>query len=173
MRKIFAFSFLAILLLNTFGYFVSFSVKRYHIRRQVERLLKQEAKKHTQQFTFTPNQFKRLRRCENGKEFSMGGYMYDVVKTEFKNGSFILTAYCDHKETNLLGKFSALFGKQTAHTNSKIPLPVFSLMEFIPAGTYWQCQVPELCIGIFALYKAPVLKLALDVASPPPDNSAC
>lgn len=169
MKKAFAFSFLVILLLNTAGYFISFSIERYKIHEQTERLLKQEAQKHSQQFAFTPRQFKRLRRYENGKEFSMGGYMYDVISAEFKNGKFILTAYCDHKETNLLEKFSALFGKQTAQTNSKLPLPLFGLIGFMPTITSWQYHAPLRQLGTFAFNSSRLLSVSLNISSPPPD----
>src|SRR5436190_9978548 len=112
MRKIISFSFIAVLFINLFGYFVSFTIQRYKIREEVRKLIKGEMMKHTQQFVFTEAEYNQLSQYDGGSEFSLNGCMYDVVKKEMKSGKIILTAYFDHQETGLLDKLVSFFDEE-------------------------------------------------------------
>lgn len=171
MRKVFAFSFLAILLLNTFGYFISFSIERLKIRADIERTLKLAKQQHTQLFTFTPKQYESLPRFENDQEFSLNGNRYDVLETYKKEGNIIIAAFFDEKETDLLETFIALFSKQSTPSNQKQVIPAFTLLEFVNTTISWHCYVPLRQLGFFAPRNSKLLSVSLNISSPPPDSN--
>jgi len=173
MKKIIALSFILILLVNVFGYFISFSIQRYKIKQEVKQLVKQEKRRNTQHFIFTAQQYERLRQYENGNEFSLNGCMYDVVKKEFVNGNIILTAYYDHQETDLLTKFISFFNEESEQHNSKHTLLGFCLLEFILHNTEWQFS-PEATTLLLPSYNTTILSVPhTDLVSPPPDLLFC
>jgi hypothetical protein len=167
-RKIISLSLIAILLINLFGYFISFTVQRARIRTEVKQLMKAEKMKHTQQFVFTEHEYEQLSKEDNGKEFKLNGGLYDVVKKEAVDGKIILTAYYDHKETGLLDKFTSYFTDETQPDKGKQTVPVFSLLEFIFHNADWKCYDSFVCFRLTS-YSSNLLSLTLDSASPPPD----
>lgn len=168
-----ALSFIVVLMVNVFGYFISFTIQRYQIRQEVKQLLKQEKRKYTQQFIFTVEQYAHLRQYEGGKEFSLNGGMYDVVKKELKDSNIILTAYYDHQETDLLTKFISFFNQESEKHTGKYTLPGFCLLEFIFHTTEWKF-CPTATISFLPIYNTTILAVKhTNLVSPPPDLLFC
>ena len=168
-----ALSFIVVLLVNMFGYFISFSIQRYQVRQEVKQLLKQEKRKHTEQFIFTAQQYAHLRQYDGGKEFSLNGGMYDVVKKEMKDGNIILIAYYDHQETDLLTKFISFFNQESEQHSNKQILPGFCLLEFIFYTTEWKF-CPTATVSLLPTYNATILTVKhSNLVSPPPDTFFC
>ena len=173
MRKVVAVSFVVVLLVNLFGYFISFCVQRYKIRAEVKQMLKLEKIKHTQQFVFTEAEYNQLTKYEGGREFRLNGGMYDVVKKELKDGKVVLFAYCDHKETGLLGKFLSYFNEENQPSQSTHRLTAFSLLEFVSPYYEWKCYNTLTRLPICHSYLDFLCQLSVDLVTPPPDLSFC
>lgn len=135
----------------------------------MKQLMKVEKMKHTQQFVFTEHEYEQLSKLEGGKEFTLNGGLYDVVKKEVKEGKIILTAYYDHKETGLLGRFLSYFNEDTQSEKGTHTTPLFSLLEFVFHNSEWKCYVASVCFNIHS-YSSNLLMLSLDSSSPPPDT---
>lgn len=165
MRKVLAVSLIAILIVNLFGYFISFTAQRYRIRMEA----KIEKRRNAREFAFSPAEFEKLHTCEGGKEFSLNGGMYDVVKKELRGGKIILTAYFDHKETGLIQNFLSYFKDETSSSKSKRHrIPSFNLFEFVAAATPFEWYVPTQKFT-FLSYSSPLIPAVLEISSPPPD----
>lgn len=164
---------MVVLLVNICGYFISFSVQRYKIRAEVKQLLKQEKQKHTQQFVFTEAEYNRLNKYEGGREFSLNGGMYDVMKKEIKQGKIILTAYFDHKETGLLSKLVSFFNEESNAAKGKQTIPAFSLLEFVSPAGEWKCYNNFTCLGLYHSNPQFLSQLSVESVSPPPDTFYC
>jgi len=164
---------MVVLLVNIFGYFISFSVQRYKIRAEVKQMLKEERKKYTQQFVFTEDEYAKLNQYEGGREFSLNGGMYDVVKKELKHGKIILTAYYDHKETGLLDKLVSFFDEESNAAKGKQTIPAFSLLEFVSPAGEWKCYNSFTCLRLYHSKPEFPSQLSVDLVSPPPDRVYC
>ena len=164
---------MVVLFVNICGYFISFSIERYKVRAQVKQMLKQEKQKHTQQFIFTGTEYNRLSKYEGGREFSLNGGMYDVVKKEIKEGKIILTAYYDHKETSLLDKFVSFFSEETNAAKGKQTIPVFGLLEFVSPAGEWKCYNTLTCLQLYRSNSEFPSQLSVELVSPPPDRFYC
>lgn len=141
-------------------------LERNAVRSEMRQMIKAEKRRSAKEFVFTAEEYAALHQYEGGKEFSLNGDMYDVVSKEVRNGKVILTAYFDHKETSLLGKFVAMFeedNRTTHHYQKRIHLPEFvwqeSLLLSTPAVTFvsLQCSTSK-----------PVSYIT-ETQSPPPD----
>ena len=132
-------------------------------------MLKQEKKKHTQEFIFTDAEYQQLRQYKDGREFSLNGGMYDVVKKELKAGKVILTAYYDHAETSLLQKLVSFFDEESNSTKSKQIIPVFTLLEFVSPDSEWKCFNAYTCLHLYRSDSEFFSQLSVDLVSPPPD----
>jgi hypothetical protein len=167
-RKVVSLSFLVILLINVFGYFISFSVQRNKIKEVVKHFLRGERSEATQQFAFTEQQFASLNMVGNDSEFTLDGSLYDVVNKELRDGRIVITAYYDHQETGLLSRFISYFSEENQSTKGKQILPVFSLLEFVFSSYEWKCYDTFVCCNIPS-YVSNLINPSLDLASPPPD----
>ncbi len=134
--------------------------------------MKQEKMKHTQQFVFTEQGYQKLNKLEGGKEFTLDGGLYDVVKKERVGGKIILTAYYDHQETGLLGEFVSYFNDDTQSEKGKHTLPFFTLLEFIFDAGEWRCHPTSVCFNIPS-YDSNLHTVSLDSVTPPPDTLFC
>jgi hypothetical protein len=168
-RRILAISLIAILFANVFGYLISFTVQRNKIKEEVKQLIKAEKLKHTQQFAFTEQEYRALQTVENGKEFILNGGLYDVVKKERKDSKIILTAYYDHAETGLIGKFLSYFNDTSQTDAGKHIVPVFCLLEFVFQTIQSQRFDTVVSYGLTS-YSSNLLTLSLASATPPPDS---
>ncbi len=170
MRRILATTLIVVLFVNLFGYFIAFTAKQYKVKAEVTAALKAEKIKHTQQFVFTPAEYKQLDTREWGKEFCLNGNMYDVVEKREVDGNVILTAYYDHKETGLLTKFVSFFKNETESAGRKTKhLISFALLEFTLSSKA-AAYIPEQKV-----FRLPVSSTSLqhtfgDTQSPPPDS---
>ncbi len=169
MRRIVSVSFVVVLFINLFGYFISFSFQRYKIRAEVKQMLKLEKMKHTQHFVFTEAEYKQLHKYEGGKEFSLNGGMYDVVKKELKDARIILTAYYDHQETGLLSKLVSYFNEETKPVTNKHIVPLFSLLEFVFSPVEWKQDDLNTRPLFSSTYQNELRSVSFEIASPPPD----
>jgi hypothetical protein len=170
MRPALAVSFILLLFVSLFGFHISFMAQRNAIRNEMRQIIKAEKKKHTRQFVFTEEEYKRLNKYEGGKEFSLHGNMYDVVKKETLPGKVILTAYFDHKETHLLQTFLQLFEEDRAsHDNANKTKSTFSLPEFIQEDNAYCLVVNTIVFRLFNT-GSHTLTAFYNPLTPPPDK---
>lgn len=170
MRKIIALTLTAILVVNIFGYLISFNIQRYTIKEDVKRALEQPTHLNTQRFVFTIQEYRKLHLFDNGEELKIAGNMYDVVKKELKEGKVILTLYSDSKETGLLNELVSFFTEESQPVKHKYPIPAFSLLEFVFKISEWKSFLPVSSSVFLSILNQSPLSLALEIACPPPDT---
>ncbi len=141
-------------------------LERQAVRSEMRQMIKAEKRRWAKEFVFTAEEYAVLHKYEGGKEFSLNGDMYDVVSKEVRNGKIILTAYFDHKETSLLGKFVTIFeedSRTSHHYQKRIHLP-----EFVWQESFLLSMPPATFISFHPSTNKPVLHIT-ETQSPPPD----
>ena len=170
MRKIIAWSLIAIVVVNIFGYLISFGIQNHKIKEDVERTLEQGKNIYTQQFVFSVMEYGQLHFYENGKELSIEGSMYDVVRKELKDGKVFLTVCYDNKETGLLNELASFFTEERLPIKHKYAIPTFSLLEFVFKISEWKSFLPTSILVPSPFFNQRLFSLLLDIACPPPDT---
>lgn len=113
-------SILAVCLLNVAGYFPVFKLKQWLIHHRVEALIEHTfSDKHLHQISITSENQHELKWEREGKEFWYKGKLYDIVRSEKKDG--VIHYYCidDTAETHLHHQLVESIKKQTNGTDSE------------------------------------------------------
>jgi hypothetical protein len=124
MRQAAVLFFTALLLVNLFGFYTFFMVQQQRIREEVFENQQANTEAANQVFKFTFTQFSALHWTLAGKEFSLNGRLYDVVKLKQTGNQYELTASSDAGETELVSNFLSLFSQQQSDQDSQ-PLKNF------------------------------------------------
>lgn len=155
-------------MVNLFGYYLSFAVQRYNVRQSMRQVMRLQKMKNTTRFVFTAGEYGKLTKFDGGKEFSLNGCMYDVVKKEVNGGQVILFAYYDHRETGVIDSFLAYF-KEDAPQGSSESLRQFSLQEFVVFYSGWKSQISYAWISFIYYDVRQLCYSIITPVSPPPD----
>jgi hypothetical protein len=169
-RKLLSIALTLILFANIFGYFISFTVQRCNIKAEVAELLSTNGTKQAVQLVLTQEEYSRLIKSDDDKEFTLNGNLYDIARKELKNGNILLAVYCDTKETGLVGNLISFITDNNKAEKSKHTLPLFSLLEFVFHAEEWKSYDNSMQLSLPA-FSDRLLTLILDTDSPPPDLS--
>ncbi|HLP53354.1 MAG TPA: hypothetical protein VK154_20845 [Chitinophagales bacterium] len=155
-------------MVNLFGYYMSFAVQRHNARQCMKQAMRLQKMKNTTQFVFTADEYRQLKKYDGGKEFSLNGGMYDVVRTLVDGERVIVTAYYDKRETGVIDSFLAFFDEGAPLKN--VPsLRQFSLQEFVFFTTGWQICLSYQAISLPVYISSSPLAVFVSLATPPPD----
>ncbi len=170
MKSLQALLLLIVLFIATCGTYISFYIQQYNIQTEVRAAIKAQKKLKSEKFHFTQNEFSELKKYEGEREFSMNGIIYDVVKKIDVNGTVVLHAYADHKETSLLENFSSFFQEEHDSENATHKVkPVFSAFDYLANATI---QIYHPPVTAQRLYNEDwILCRALYLPSTPPPDS--
>ncbi len=129
MRKLFAAIFLLLLFTAQVGYYFIYSVQQHLIKEQIEEQLLANVTESSLELIVTEQAGGKIMWKERGKEFSLDGVMYDVVKIKKSAGKTLLYCINDKKEKQLIDDLvKAVNGNHNSKqekSNVKSPLPDF------------------------------------------------
>jgi hypothetical protein len=109
---------LGIILLNLFGFYLSFFVSKGCVKMQVAKRMNTVRRSALEQFEFSFADYKQLARPDGDEdELLINGAMYDVKSTEVKAGKVVVYAKRDTAETNLIAKFLTVFDNGSSSDN--------------------------------------------------------
>ncbi len=107
MKKIFVFILFLVLVFSQVGYyFVSVTQQHFHKIALRKKIVEQLDKKELIAISFADNAAKILWE-EKGKEFSLNGKMYDIVKKDSSAGKLIFYCVDDETEARLVAKYTS------------------------------------------------------------------
>lgn len=120
MRTLTSISLLLLLLLNLFGFYVSFFLNREGIKEEMVKTMTAAKRNSLEQFEFTTHEYRQLTRPD-GKddELIINTLMYDVKGVEFRNDKVIVFAKKDISETNLIKKFLSEINDQSSSSRQR------------------------------------------------------
>ena len=105
-KKVISLILLFFILFVSNGYFLYFKYLQYSIRQEVREEIKNGLKgKDLPLIIVSPAKGEEIVWTEKGKEFKYKGSMYDIAKTQIKNGKKYYYCINDVKEKNLISNF--------------------------------------------------------------------
>jgi len=134
---------LAVFLFNLVGYIPLFTVVRYSIKKEIKnRLKKSLSEDQLHVVSVSTDRVAKLQWEEDGREFRHKGIMYDVVRTESKNGVTYFHCVNDAQETKLFAHLDKLINDQLDTDKSpfgksaKAFAKFFSLFNYLSTDNY-------------------------------------
>ena len=121
MRQIASFLLTALILVNLFGFYTLFILERTDIRNEMAEKVNNCYIEH-QVLNFDAEQFSKLVFDDNGKEFSFGGRLYDVVSIKHEGRQVEISVDYDAKETDLVEGFKEAFAQHHDKDQASSPL---------------------------------------------------
>ena len=171
MRIVVSVSLILLILLNLFGFYVSFYISRENIKAEMSEVVKSSNETSLQRFEFTEAEFQSLERPDgNSKEFKIKGEMYDVKSIQIENGKRIVYAKCDLEETGLLKRLVSYVSQDssTKKTNSSGTLIKILQHEFVCSLFYFHSNTSIRFINITNRVPIPS-STQFDRFTPPPE----
>lgn len=160
---------LTVVIFASCGTYITFFVQQQIIKSQIRSLVKAEKLKQTEVFQLTEAEFEKLNTYEGGREFSLNGMMYDVVKKEQLGELIVLHAYADHREMSLIEEFSNFFSNNQKDELGKksVTLHVF-MPEFVCPDDFSSYNTEWSKIA-FQHISSKIETIYIALSSPPPD----
>lgn len=119
MKVLISYLLLSVFLFNTIGYIITFKVVQLQIKREVKRELKSKIKSSDlYAIRLSSTEYESLQWIEKEREFVLNGKMYDIVKTEYKNGVIILSCIDDKQEKKLFANLEDHISKYISDNKS-------------------------------------------------------
>ena len=180
MKKTLPVIFAFLILFNAGGFFLVFKSMQYQVKREIKSLIKAELpeseltkiKVSTKDAESGSSGFKWY---EEGKEFSLKGKMYDVVRRKTDGDSIIYYCINDTKEEQLFSNLNGFMSKTMSNdaARNRVLKIAFrlsqSFYDYMSKNTIvWQDQFKILNYS----YSAKELFIAYEVPVPPPKKTA-
>lgn len=162
---------LGIILLNLFGFYLSFFVSRGCVQMQVAKRMTTVRRSALEQFEFSFADYKQLARPDGDEdELMINGAMYDVKSTEVKSGKVVVYAKRDTAETNLIAKFLTVFDNGPSSDNETTAL----LIKVMQQDFVWEYSSIVIkspgCYKYFSLFNISFSSRNSTQLSPPPPD---
>jgi hypothetical protein len=111
---------LALFLLQIVGYLPVFKLQQWDIRRKMELMIKENVLNETVHRIIISNDNKTQLHWERAdKEFWFEGNLYDIIRSEIRDGATIYYCLSDVKETNLTSKYAETLKKHVNAPNTE------------------------------------------------------
>jgi hypothetical protein len=166
-KKIIALSLLAVLFISQAGYYFFYTYQQYRVQEEMEKQLFSKIPESLLESFDAGQQGDKIKWIEKGKEFSLNGVMYDVVRINQNNGHIILYCLNDKKEKQLLDDLAKSVERN--HDNSKEGK---NIGKIIQDEVVFNCDENIICFTAFTIhysyYKINPITSFKEVNSPPP-----
>lgn len=135
-QRLIALFILFTMLVKIGGYYPIFMVERWHIRKEIKRSIKSsipEKDLHRISFSKSTGEINWVR---EGKEFSVNGQMYDIVKSEECLDTIHYYCISDDEETELFAHLDERTKKQMENDPAAARRPVKQLLKIVTSLFY-------------------------------------
>lgn len=166
MRIITSILLLSIILFSENGSFFYYSYQRYKIKQEVKKQLSSTIEQGLLELVDLEKNRDEIKWEDEGKEFSLNGFMYDVKRIEVKNGKTFLVCINDQKENELLKKIVNEIQKNQKdkkNNSYKFQLPDFVVVNadaFTPSAKLIQRK--------FSNFSESAINFSMEILIPPP-----
>ena len=174
MRRFIPISLVALILLNVFGFYISFLLKKDCIRTEMAELIKGESDENLQAITFSKTDFDKIDWTIKGKEFRKNGKLNDVAKIEVLANTIKVYVLEDSQENDLVADFTSTVQQQSEKDQGNSPLKVLLqqfLNEFTPHQNVLSLYPPQQSLStISQSTESCLLSFITELQSPPPQS---
>lgn len=177
MKKLTAISILVILALGQCGYFCFYTFQLYTAKKEARHKLLQNVPEKLLTVFNADNSA--IRWEDEGKEISVNGKMYDVVKIKEAGGNKWILCTSDDKEDAILKELSSVVKssfENTGSKNGKNQAPVRLVIQdwlFETAGSspFSVEAAPGYTKDEYAVYNSALPEIFTEIKSPPPNTN--
>ncbi|MDP4116940.1 MAG: hypothetical protein Q8903_12440 [Bacteroidota bacterium] len=174
MKKLLSILLIIFLVINSCGYIVLFQQMQFEAKREIkERIFRGISPEDAIHFSFSQNEFSKLKFTEED-EFEYDGKMFDIVKSEFKNGKHSIYCLNDEKEEQLVKAFQRDNDNHKAKTPSQNSLRIIS--SIISTGlvkSAFSIHKHNYVANILNFKKDTYTSYYTKIPSPPPKIQLC
>jgi ABC-type lipoprotein release transport system permease subunit len=158
LRPFFTFLLLAVFAFSMIGVFTSYF--SFLHRQSFQEEVKHHRKDELKSFSFSENDFKKIKWEEVNKEFEYHGKMYDVASIQFEND--VYTVYC---QSDLIDDMLIGFLKSSGQ-KSKSKTPQLQLSQ--PVASLELKSFPKISTSTISFYAESIPSVSIEGVSPPP-----
>ena len=127
MKKTAAIILICALAFSQIGYYLYMRFTQEDLRKEMKARIRTLASEHDLVAIDLNDEISQIRWEEEGKEFSLSGEMYDVVKTKELGGRMILYCIKDKIEQGIINKYNDLTKNNSSAGKKGIVLPLISV----------------------------------------------
>jgi len=173
-RKLLLYSFLGLMCYHLLGFFTYFEWKRYQVRKEVKKAIKQSVpESQLTQFHFTNHEVHQLKWVKS-HEFILNGHYFDVIKKAKSKDGYFFKCIRDDQETQLFSQLRSMTSFNMSHSGENHPVNVWfkflsEPMEVVNASLDYSILVMEQKSPILSTYKELFYSSFLSTETPPPD----
>lgn len=173
MKKLTLISLLSIIVLSQFGYYCFCTLQIYAAKESAkEKILKQVPENLLAKISIQ-DYGSAIKWEEEGKEFSLMGAMYDVVKVKNENGNIFLLCINDAKEDEILAAFGTVVKNNSgcpSESSGHQSVVKFSIPEWISeCYNYDLSAISSITNNEYFNYSSTLHSGVIEITSPPPN----
>ena len=174
MKKVISIIFLSLLVLKLGAYFAFLSIEQEIIREEMtEKVASTLSNSELVQLKFSKENLEKIEWERAEKEFWFQGKMYDIVRSETKNGEQIFYCLSDEKETEIEAQIEKLgddFTNNSPSRSTNFQLLNLLFQQFIlpQKFNFSTIFLQDFSVENFQKIKIFYLPISLDILIPPP-----
>lgn len=158
---------IAVLAYSQVGYYFVMRHQQHEKKESIKEKIFVQLKDEVLDAISLPENQQKISWEEEGKEFSLNGEMYDVVKTKIINGKVVLFCINDKKERALIDNYN-LLTKQNSSPDKKGKNTVDNSINLFVYSEEANVQHPQISCTQFSSFTSPLAINIADKVSPPP-----
>lgn len=172
LKKLASILLILVFALGICGYYPVFRILQYRVRQEVKLRIKKKVPE-DQLHTISPESDNELEWLRPDKEFRYKGDLYDIVRTETREGKIIYHCINDKEEKALFATLDELVKKEMddksspqGNTAKNLLKVFFNLYHEVPTSPTAHFQSEPITFQYLFPYTAPVK----DLSTPPPES---
>ena len=169
MKKLLSILLILFLVINSCGYIIVFQQMQLEAKREIkDRILKGIGLQDAVHFCFNQAEYAGLNFSEED-EFELNGKMYDIIKSDFKNGKYNIYCFNDEKEETIIKNLQKDTDGHKAKTPSQNTLRIISgiISTALVKSTY-TIKRPIYLTNIIKYTQETFKSFCTKIPSPPP-----
>lgn len=112
---------LSVMLINIAGYYPVFKYQQWQVRKEIKKKIKASVPEDELHIVIVNESSDELEWVREGKEFIYKGKMYDIVRSEYKDGMIIYSCIDDVQESRLFQRLDELVRKNMDNDDTEEP----------------------------------------------------
>jgi hypothetical protein len=156
------------------GFFTYFEWKRYQVRKEVKKAIKQSVpESQLTQFHFTNHEVHQLKWVKS-HEFILNGHYFDVIHKVKNNNGYFFKCISDDQETVLFSQLRSITSFSISHSGENQPVNVWfkflsEPMELLHTSIDYSMKLVSDQSSVFKSYEESFYSSFLSTKAPPPD----
>ncbi|MBL0310744.1 MAG: hypothetical protein IPP77_14040 [Bacteroidetes bacterium] len=173
MRRVLSLAFVAVLMLNLFGFYAAFILNLSEARKEMEESLAHLEKEDLSFMSMSHVEFENITWVKRNKEFRLNNRLFDVEEIKIYKDQVLLYVEEDTKEADLIERFASLFFQQQEGDNSQSPTRTMLydvIKEFIAHPDSFKYFASAFLYSFYSAETFLYSSFIVNPLSPPPDR---